>query len=139
MTKTQWVSGQHMSSVEVAADYANRMIAHEARGPGDTENAMRRLEAKTGVGYWTLWGLRYRRRELKTIAADQFARIRSAYLATCERQLAALRHELATEQAKSGDDTYADLVAEAESLAAKIRARKEQRLAAEAPDDGAEP
>lgn len=121
-------SAQPMSSVEIAADYANRMIERETRGPGDTEEAMRRIEAKTGVGYWTLWGLRYRRRDLKTIAADQFARIRSAYLATCERQLTALQNELAAEQAKGSDDTLEDLVAQAQSLAAKIRKAKERRL-----------
>jgi hypothetical protein len=118
------LSSEHpMSSVEIAADYANRMIEREARGPGDTEDAMRRLEAKTGVGYWTLWGLRYRRRDLKTIAADQFQRIRNAYLATCERQLQALQHELAIEQARSGND-FQDLVAEAESLVAKLKAAR---------------
>lgn len=116
-----------MSSVDAAVDYANRMIEREIRGPGDTENAMRRIEAKTGVGYWTLWGLRYRRRELKTISADQFHRIQSAYHATCEQQLRALQHDLAVEKARSGDDAYEDLAAEAEALAEKIRARKAGR------------
>ncbi len=116
-----------MSSVEIAADYANRMLEREMRGPGDIEEAMRRIEAKTGVGYWTLWGLRYRRRDLKTIAADQFQRIRAAYLATCERQLSALKHELAIEQARNGtDDTFADLVGEAETLVAKLKAARQR-------------
>lgn len=121
-----------MSSVEIAADYANRMIEREARGPGDTENAMRRIEATTGIGYWSLWSLRYRRRDLKTIAADQFQRIRNAYLATCERQLSALKHELAVEQARNGNDDLSDLVAEAEALAEKIRAARKARLTASA-------
>lgn len=124
--KKHWVSTQ-MSSVDAAVDYANRMIEREIRGPGDTENAMRRIEAKTGVGYWTLWGLRYRRRELKTISADQFSRIQSAYHATCEQQLRALQHDLAVEKAKCGDDAFEDLAAEAEALDEKIRARKEGR------------
>jgi hypothetical protein len=110
-----------MSSVEIAASYANRMIEREARGPGDTEEAIRRIEAKTGIGYWTLWGLRYRRRDLKTIAADQFTRIRDAYLATCQRQIAALQHELAIEQARCGNDAFEDLALEAERLAARLR------------------
>ena len=126
---------QPMSSVEIAADYANRMIERESRGPGDTEEAMRRIEAKTGVGYWTLWSLRYRRRDLKTIAADQFQRIRTAYLATCERQLHALQHELAVEQARCGNDDFADLVVEAEVLAAKIKAAKEKRKLGPGPGD----
>lgn len=125
--KKDLISEQVMSSVEVAADYANRMIEREARGPGDTEEAMRRIEARTGVGYWTLWGLRYRRRDLKTIAADQFNRIRAAYLSTCERQLHALQHELALEKARCGDDAFADLVDEAEALVARL---KKARVAA---------
>lgn len=83
---------QVMSSVEVAADYANRMIEREARGPGDTEEAMRR--------------------------------IRAAYLATCERQLHALQHELALEKARCGDDAFADLVDEAEALVARLKAAR---------------
>lgn len=115
-------SEQAMSSVELAADYANRMIERELHGPGDTELAMRRIEAKTGIGYWTLWNLRYRRRSIKTIAADQFNRIRAAYLATCQRQLSALQLELAREEARGNVD-ISDLVAETAALAAKIKAR----------------
>lgn len=112
---------QAMSSVDLAADYANRMIERESPGAGGTEEAMRRVEAKTGIGYWTLWSLRYRRRDLKTIAADQFTRIRNAYLATCQRQLAALQHEIAVEEARCGNDAFEDLAAEAERLAARLR------------------
>ena len=114
-------SEQTMSSVELAADYANRMIEREARGSGGTEEAMRRVEATTGIGYWTLWSLRYRRRDLKTIAADQFTRIRNAYLATCQRQLAALQHEIAIEEARCGNDAFEDLARKAEALAARVR------------------
>jgi hypothetical protein len=115
---------QTMSSVELAADYANRLIEREA-GSGGTEEAMRRVEAKTGIGYWTLWGLRYRRRDLKTIAADQFTRIRNAYLATCQRQLAALQHEIEIEEARCGNDAFGDLATKAERLAARLRGASE--------------
>lgn len=110
-----------MSSVEIAADYANRMIEREAHRTGGTEEAMRRVEATTGIGYWTLWSLRYRRRDLKTIAADQFTRIRNAYLATCQRQLAALQHEIEIEEARCGNDAFGDLATKAERLAARLR------------------
>jgi len=127
---------QTMSSVELAADYANRLIEREA-GVGGTEEAMRRVEAKTGIGYWTLWGLRYRRRDLKTIAADQFTRIRNAYLATCQRQLAALQHEIAVEEARCGNDAFADLALEAERLASRLRGATETaRPGASADVDG---
>ena len=110
-----------MSAVEIAADYANRMIDREAVG---AEEAMRRIEARYGIGYWTLWALRYKRRELKTIAADKFQRIRNAYLATCERQISTFQHALDIEKARSGNDLDADLVDEAAAVVAKIAARK---------------
>ena len=111
-----------MSTVDVAADYAARLLRSEARGPGDTESAMRRIEAKYGVNYWSLWSLRYKRP--KSISADMFNRIRAAYLACCERQLASVSHELTMEKAKSGDDLYLDLETEVAALAEKIRAAK---------------
>ena len=111
-----------MSSVDAAAEYCDRMLKREARGPGDVEEALRRIEAKTGVNYWTLWGLRYRKP--KTIAADLFHQIRGAYLALCERELGNLKHELSIETAKGSGDDFADLVAEAEALVAKLKAAK---------------
>lgn len=109
-----------MSSTDLAVDYARKLVSREVAGSGDLEAAMRRLEAKTGIGYWTWWGLWNKRR--KGVGVDLFSRIRGAYLATCERQIRALQHDLALEKAKGGDDTLADLVAEAESLAAKVAA-----------------
>lgn len=111
-----------MSSAELASDYARRMIGMEARG-GAVEEAMSRLEAKTGIGFWTLRALWHRRP--KTIDRDLFNSIRSAYLALCERQISTLKHDLAVEQAKGGEDDLGDLVREAETLAAKLRAAKE--------------
>jgi hypothetical protein len=123
--KKNLLAEQVMSSVELAAEYANRMIEHEARGSSDTEPAIHRIEARFGIGYWTLWRLRYRRRELKTIAADQFQRIRSAYLATCQRQLATLQHEIEIEEARCGNDAFGDLATKAEALAARLRGTAE--------------
>jgi len=111
-----------MSSVDMASDYANRMVLREARGPGDTEDAMRRIEARTGIGFSTLWSLRYRKP--KTIDVDIFQRIRAAYLSVCERQLATLKHELAVETARGDADAYSDLVAEAEALVEKLKAAR---------------
>ena len=112
-----------MSSVDAAADYASRLIENEARG-SDVEDAMRRIEAGYGIGHSTLWSLRYRKP--KSISADIFARIRGAYLSACERQIANLQHELSVEKA-CGDDSNADLAAEAAALVAKIKARRAVR------------
>lgn len=114
-----------VSSTDLAIDYARKALQAEARGPGDLEEAMHRLEAKTGVGYWTWWGLWNRRRKL--VDLDLFQRVRGAYLAVCERQLANVQHTLTIEAAKGGEDDFADLVAEAEHLAQKLKAAIERR------------
>lgn len=124
MLKNFW-RGEQVSSVDVAADYARRLIDSEASGSGDVEGAMRRLEARTGIGYWAFWGLRYGRR--KTVTADLYDRLRKAYLDTCERQIARLRHDLAIEQARSADDTFDDLGREAEVLVEKLRQARASR------------
>ena len=113
-----------MSSVDLAVDYARRLIKTEAQGPGDFDPALARLEAKTGIGYWTLRGLWYGRRKL--VDRDLFVRLRGAYLHLCERKVTAIQTDLAFEQARSGDDTFADLAAEAEALVAKIKAARER-------------
>lgn len=115
---------EQMSSVEAAAEYCDRMVGREAAA-GDVEAAMRRVEAKTGVNYWTIWALRYRRP--KTIAADLFHRIRGAYLTLCERELSKLQHELAVEQAKGGDDDLESLAEATAALAEKVAAAVARR------------
>jgi hypothetical protein len=86
--------------VDHAALVASKMIAREARGPGDIENAMRRIEARYAIPYSVLWALRYRRP--KQIAASAFAGIQRAYDLECERQIKLIEHERAITQAKSG-------------------------------------
>lgn len=112
-----------VSTVDLAADYATRLVANETHAlGGDTDEAMRRIEARYGVGYWTLWSLRYKRP--KAVSAEVFTRLRGAYLTACERQIASLQHEMAVERARCGHDVDQDLVAEAEALVAKLRARR---------------
>jgi hypothetical protein len=57
--------------VDSAGKLASYLVAREMRGPGDVDNAMRRLEARYGVPYQALWNLRYRRP--KEIAAHVYA------------------------------------------------------------------
>lgn len=52
-----------------------------------------------------------------------FQKIRAAYLDQCERQLRALQHELAIERT-SGNDADTDLLAEVETLLAKVEAKR---------------
>lgn len=109
-------------SALVASEYVRTMIHRESTGPGDCERAMQKIEAKYGIGYWTLDHLR--KRKAKTIEVSVFARIRAAYLDLCERQVARLQQELEIEKAICGDDSLEDLEREASKLVARIAAKK---------------
>lgn len=113
----------HGMSTAVASEYVRRMVARESRGPGDTESAMARLEARYGIGFWQLSHLRGGR--AKTVDVGLFARIRAAYLDYCERQLRLLEHEIAVEKAMNEDDSLEDLESEAAALMARIKAKRE--------------
>lgn len=117
-----WRPESGMSSTDATIEYARKMIQAEARGPGDLEPAMTRLEARTGIGFWTLRGLWYRRRKL--VDNDLFLAVRGAYLSLCERQVAIHQHNLAVEAKKGGEDVVSDLVAEAEILVARLKAAR---------------
>jgi hypothetical protein len=118
---------EHEMSAAVASKYVRRMVEIETTGFGDTDGAMRRLESKFGLPFWTLWHLRQGR--AKTIDADLFTRIRGAYLNYCEHKIRALQHELAIERATEADADLDVLEAEASKLAAKVAEAKAARLA----------
>lgn len=111
--------------VDTAGGYVRRMVATEAKGWGDQTNAQQRLEARYGLPFWALEHLRTGR--AKTVEAGLFARIRSAYLDLCERQVAKLQHELSIEKALNDDDSLQDLEREASKLASRIAAKKQAR------------
>lgn len=69
--------------VDQARAIARDLVQHESRGPGDTDNAMRRLEARYGVPYGFLWSLRYR--PPKDVLMGAWHRLTAAYRAECER------------------------------------------------------
>ena len=96
--------------IEDARKWANEMVLRESRGPGDMDNAMRRIATRYGLEPGTLWGLRYR--PPKRIFADIYFRLRDAYQAERERQLRLLEHEIAITKAKAGPDRVAVRAAE---------------------------
>lgn len=98
-----------------ARQWANELVRRESRGPGDVDNAMRRLEARYGIPASTLWRLRYR--TPTDIFVSVFLKINAAYQAECERQLRLLEHDLAITKAKAGD--FHPAVRAAEALAGK--------------------
>jgi hypothetical protein len=101
-----------VTAVDQAVSWAKRLTHSESRGPGDMENAWRRLEAKYGIPWRSFWSLRYRRPS--EIAASIYLRLQAAYEAECERVLRRAQHELTLTKAKAGINHA--VVAEAEAL-----------------------
>src|SRR6185369_12136886 len=62
--------------LDQAAAWSKDLTRMKARGPGDTENAMRQIERQYGVDYGFLWSLRYRRERLRTISISVYESIR---------------------------------------------------------------
>lgn len=109
-------------TIDAAHDYASRLVELEQRGSSDTEGALYRLEQRYGISPHQLLHLRSRR--AKSCDVSLFARMRGAYLDLCQRQITKLQHELAVEKATTDAD-LGDLLAEADRLAAKVKAAKE--------------
>lgn len=108
-------------SVEAATEYVRRMTKLESDGPGDIDNALRRIGAKFGLGFWTLWHLR--KGKAKSIDSTIYARIRSAYLELCATKARNLLHEINIEAA-AGDDSNRDLADRLEEILAEVKAKR---------------
>lgn len=78
------------SGVSEASMWASRMVSMNLRG-SDTENAMRRLEARYGIPWRTFWNLRYR--PPADILVGVWRQLHAAYEAECQRQERLLAHE----------------------------------------------
>jgi len=113
-----------MSAV-AASHYVRKMVEHEAANSGSRDRAFDVLARRYGLTRSQMRHLRDGR--AKTVEASLFQRIRLVYLDFCERQVAALNHELALERAMgASDDAMADFEREAAELAAKVAAAKAQ-------------
>lgn len=121
MPSTKNINPVHQAmTVEAASNYASLLLEYEQRG-SDVDSALFRLEQRYGLSPNQVMHLRSRR--AKTCDVSLFARLKSAYLDLCERNVSKLQHQIAIEKA-SGDDDLEDLEAEARALAEKIAARK---------------
>lgn len=87
-----------VSGIADAKGWANELVRRESRGPGDVENAMRRLEARYGIPWRTFWQLRYR--APKDVFCGVYLQLKAAYEAECARQERLLRHERSITEAK---------------------------------------
>ena len=90
--------------IDQAVAWSKDLTRMKARGPGDTENAMRQIERQYGVEYGFLWSLRYRRERLRTISISVYESIRAAYLAECAAQMRKLKDDLQRTEEIAGPD-----------------------------------
>lgn len=88
----------YQSGVSEARMWATTMVLREARGPGDSENAMRRLEHRYGIPWRTVHNLKYR--APADVMVGVWRQLKAAYEAECERQERLLAHERHIAEAK---------------------------------------
>ena len=93
-----------------AQQWANELVRREARGPGDMENAMRRLESRYGIPWRMFWSLRYR--PPTDVLTGLYFKLHDAYRAECGRQMRKLEHEIAITKIIAGPDDRAVRAAE---------------------------
>lgn len=91
-----------MATAEVlqAKGLASELLRWESRGPGDTDNALRRIAQRHKIEYGALWSLRYRKP--KRIWADVANAIAAAYENERQRQIRKLAHDIAITEATAG-------------------------------------
>jgi hypothetical protein len=88
------------SAVADAREWAKALVNRESRGAGDRENAIDRLANRhDGLTRSLLWAMLYR--PPKDMLVSKYESLRRAYLAECERQERALRHERQITEAKT--------------------------------------
>lgn len=91
-----------LTAASEARGWANELVRREAKGPGDMESAMRRLEARYGIPWRTFWTLRYR--PPTDVLTGVYRRLAAAYHAECERQMRKLQHEIEITKLVAGSD-----------------------------------
>jgi hypothetical protein len=104
--------------IDAAQRWSKDLTRMKARGPGDTENAMRMIEREYGIEYGFLWSLRYRRERLRTISISAYESIRAAYQFECERQMRKLQNEIKRTEEIAGPDSA--VVHAAKALAREV-------------------
>lgn len=110
----------HPSDVDTAHRYLSRLVGHErAAGGRDLEGALRAVGRRTGIGFWSLWGLYNRRR--KQPGAGLMARLRAAYLKFLSDQIGVMTAELERERRLGrADDDLEAISVEVSALQARL-------------------
>ena len=109
-------------SAATASVYVEKLVKLEAVTSGSNEAAFEKLSRDYGVTVSQLVHL-YKRRA-KSCDVSLFARVKRAYYDRCARMVAALQHEMAFEEAMSGNVDDQDLVDRLASLAAEVAAKR---------------
>lgn len=109
-------------SASTATEYVQKLVKIETATSGTKETAIAKIARDYGLTPSQLTHI-YKGRA-KTCDISLFARIRGAYLDRCARALASLQHELAMEEALSGNALDQDLVDRAAALAAEVAAKR---------------
>lgn len=99
--------------LDQAALWSKDLTRMKARGPGDTDNAMRQIEREYGIDYGFLWSPRYRRERLKIMSVSVYERIAAAYTAECQRQMRKLENEIVRTEEIAGSAAPAVAAAKA--------------------------
>lgn len=115
--------GEGMSDVYLhrASAWADQMVARESRGPGDTDEARRRVATRHRIPYSTLFALKWRKPKCPQRIRGIYEQVREAYLNECMRQVVHLEHEIQITKALAGPDD--PTVVEAEALVEAARAK----------------
>lgn len=118
------ISGNEVPQVSAvtATEYVQKLVRIETSTTGTKETAIAKIARDYGITPSQLTHL-YKGRA-KTCDVGLFVRIRRAYLDRCARALASLQHELALEEALSGNALDQDLVDRTAALAAEVAAKR---------------
>lgn len=108
---------------EQAIGWARKLTEMEASGPGDTANAIKRLQYRHPLPPRCIWELRYR--PPADVLTGVWTAVRKAYLAECLRQKRLLEHEIELTKAVMGDPAFgADCLGKVQALVNEAEARR---------------
>lgn len=112
-------SREFLTDTEIAGGYVGRSMDLLYPEYQDRE-ALEHLSEKTGLGFWTLWGLANERR--KTAKQSEIWKLRRAYLALCEQKLRRLEAEIRLERALGNEDAaLQDIAGRISAMAVEVR------------------
>lgn len=74
--------------------WAESLIHHESRGPGDYNNAMHRVAERLKISFHTIWALRYRKP--KRVSSKVYFALEKAFAEQLKREFTKLENDCST-------------------------------------------